>query len=69
MYTKRVEMGLKSIDTSLMYREVYITTVFAITEISCDKLFHTGNARRSLKSCKYTLSVLPFHTVNVLRWV
>ena len=33
-----------------MYSEVYIETVFAITETSRDKLFHTGNARTSLKS-------------------
>ena len=33
-----------------MYSEVYIETVFAITEMSRDKLFHTGNARTSFKS-------------------
>ena len=33
-----------------MYSEVYIETVFAITEMSCDKLFHTGNSRTSFKS-------------------
>ena len=44
---KRVEMGLKGIDMSLMYSKVYIKTVFATIEMSGDKLFHTGNARTS----------------------
>ena len=49
-HSKRVEMGVKSIETSYTYSEVYSKTVFAITEMSCDKLFHTGNARTSFKS-------------------
>ena len=43
-------MGLKGIDIRLSYSEVYIKTIFAITEMSRDKLFHTGNARTSVKS-------------------
>ena len=49
-HSKRAEMGLKNIETSKMYSEVYIRTIFAITEMSCDKLFHTRNARTSFKS-------------------
>ena len=49
-HSKRVEMGLKGIEMSSLYSEVYIKTVFAITEMSRDKLFHTGNARTSVKS-------------------
>ena len=48
--SKRVEMGLKSIEMSQLYSEVYIRTVFAIAEMSFDKLLHTGNARTSFKS-------------------
>ena len=33
-----------------MYSEVYIKTGFVRIEMSRDKLFHTGNARTSLKS-------------------
>ena len=49
-HSKRVEMGLKGIEMSSLYSEVYIKTVFAITAMSRDKLFHTGNARTSVKS-------------------
>ena len=48
--TKRVEMGLKGIEMSTLYSEVYIKPVFAITEMSRDKLFHARNARTSVKS-------------------
>ena len=48
--SKRVEMGLKSIEMSTLYSEVYIKPVFATTEMSRDKLFHTGNAFTSVKS-------------------
>ena len=41
------EMGLKGIDTRLSYCEVYIKNIFAIIELSCDKLFHAGNAHTS----------------------
>ena len=33
-----------------MHIKVYIKTIFAITEMSRDKLFHAGNAHTSLKS-------------------
>ena len=33
-----------------LYSEVYIKTVFAITAMSREKLFHTGNARTGFKS-------------------
>ena len=49
-HSKRVEMGLKGIEMSSLYSEVNIKTVFAITEMSREKLFHTGNARTSVKS-------------------
>ena len=48
LHSKRVEMGLKSIETSQLYSEVYIKTVFAIIEVSLDKLFHAGNVHTSL---------------------
>ena len=41
------EMGLKGTEMSLSYNEVYIETVFAITEMSRDKLFHAGNGHTS----------------------
>ena len=37
-HNKRVEMGLKSIETSEMYSEVYVKTVFRIIEMPRDKL-------------------------------
>ena len=43
-------MGLKGIEMSSLYSGVYIKTLFAWTEMSRDKLFHTGNARTSVKS-------------------
>ena len=48
--SKRIEMGLKGIEMSTLYSEVYIKPVFATTEMSRDKLFHTRNACTSVKS-------------------
>ena len=45
--TKGIEKGLNGVEMSLMYSKVYIKTVFAITEMSCDKLFHAGNGHTS----------------------
>ena len=49
-----------------MYSEVYIETVFAITEMSRDKLFHTGNARSSFKSqLMYVIRAAVSHSKRV----
>ena len=45
--SKRIEMGLKSIETSSLYSEIYIKTVFGIIDMSRDKLFHAENAHTS----------------------
>ena len=51
-----------------MYSEVYIKTVFGITEMSRDKLFHAEMLTQASILSKCTLLVLPFRTVDVLRW-
>ena len=33
-----------------MYSKIYIKTVFAVTEMSRDKLFHVGNGHTSFQS-------------------
>ena len=45
--SKRIEMGLRGIEMSKSYSGVYIKTIFAITEMSREKLFHAGNGHRS----------------------
>ena len=45
--SKRIEMGLRGIEMKQWYSGVYIKTVFAITEISRDKLFYAGIAYTS----------------------
>ena len=49
-HSKRVEMGVKSIEMSKLYSEVYIKTGFVRIEMSGDKLFHVGNAHTSFYS-------------------
>ena len=46
-HSKRVEMGLKGIEMSSSHSGVDSKTVCAWTEMSRDKLFHTGNAHTS----------------------
>ena len=46
-HSKRVEMGVKSIEMSYLYSEVYIKTGFVRIDMSRDKLFHAGNAHTS----------------------
>ena len=46
-HSKRVEMGVKSIETSSLYSEVYIKITFVRIERSRDKLFVAGNAHTS----------------------
>ena len=43
-------MGLKGIEMSSLYSEVYIKSAFVRIEMAGDKLFHTGNARTGFKS-------------------
>ena len=62
-------MGAKGIEMSLVYSKVYGKIVLLISEMSRDKLFHTGNAHTSFSLSKYTKFVLPFLVVEVLRWV
>ena len=40
-------MGLKAIEMSYLYSEVYIKTGFVRIEMAGDKLFHAGNAHTS----------------------
>ena len=45
--SKRIEMGVKSIEMSYLYSEAYIKTGFVRIDMWRDKLFHTGNAQTS----------------------
>ena len=47
--SKRIEMGLKGIETSSLQSEVYIKITFVIIEMSRDKLFVAGNAHTSFQ--------------------
>ena len=62
-------MGVKGIEMSLIYGKLHSKIVLLISEITRDKLFHTGNAHTSFSLSKYTKFVLPFLVVEVLRWV
>ena len=62
-------MDVKGIEMSLIYGKLHSKIVLLISEISRDKLFHTGNAHTSFSLSKYTKFVLPFLVVEVLRWV
>ena len=63
-------MGAKGIEMSLIYSKVfYSKIVLLISEMSRDKLFHTGNAHTSFSLSKYTKFVFPFLVEKVLRWV
>ena len=49
-----------------MYSKVYIKTVLTISEKSCDKFFHTVNARTSFKSWQmYVVPVAVSHSKRV----
>ena len=63
------KVGLKGIDMKLSYSKVYIKTIFAIIELSRDNLCNAEMLTRASSLGQYTLFVLPFHRVNVLRWV
>ena len=45
--SKRIEMGLKGIETSSLLSEVYIKKTFVRIEMSGDKLFVAGNSHTS----------------------
>ena len=62
-------MGVKGIEMSLIYGKLHSKIVLLISEMSRDKLFHTGNAHTSFSLCKYTKFVFPFLVEKVLRWV
>ena len=54
---------------SLIYGKVHSKIALLISEMSGDKLFHTGNAHTSFSLSKFTKFLLPFLVVKVLRWV
>ena len=62
-------MGVKGIEMSLIYGKLHSKIVLLISEMSRDKLFHTGNVHTSFSLSKYTKFVLPFLVEKVLRWV
>ena len=62
-------MGVKAIEMSLIYGKLHSKIVLLISEMSRDKLFHTGNTHTSLSLSKYTKFVFPFLVEKVLRWV
>ena len=62
-------MGAKGIEMSLLHSKVYSKIVLLISEMTRDKLFHTGNAHTSFSLSKYTKFVFPFLVEKVLRWV
>ena len=62
-------MGAKGIEMSLIYGKVYSKIVLLISEMSRDKLFHTGKAHTSFSLSKCTMFVSPLPGVEVLRWV
>ena len=45
-----VEIGVKGIEMSEMYSNVYNKIILLVTEMSHDKLFHIGNTHTSFKS-------------------
>ena len=62
-------MGVKGIEMSLIYGKLHSKIVLLISEMSRDKLFHTGSAHTSFSLSKYTKFLFPSLVEKVLRWV
>ena len=64
--SKRIEMGLKGIETSSLQSEVYIKITFVRIEMSGDKLFVAGNSHTSFQFQKmYAVRVSVSHSKRV----